>query len=89
MTTGQLTLSYLRYVVPGEIAGAWELFGGFGALLTNLAHLMELSIARNLEAASRLERAQSSARAHAAREGGNLQRVKDELIKINRDRLRQ
>ena len=50
---------------------------------------MELSIAQNVETASRFERAQSATRAHLARARGNLQLAEDELIKINRDRLHQ
>ena len=50
----------MRYIVAGEIAGARGYFGGFGALSTNLARLMELPIVRNMEAASRFERARSS-----------------------------
>ena len=37
LNTGQLSLAYLRYIIVGELAGAWAEFGGMGALLTNLA----------------------------------------------------
>ena len=46
---GQLALSYLCYIVGGEIAGDWEKFGGSGALIANLAHLLDLSVAQNAD----------------------------------------
>ena len=72
-------------MVAGEIAGAWGNFGGSGALLTNLARFLELSIIQNMEAAPRFERAQSSAWAHLARERGDLQVAVGKRVKINRD----
>ena len=57
VNTGVLALACARYIVAGEIARAWEHFGGFGALLANLAHLVELSIGRNMGTASLFERA--------------------------------
>ena len=63
----------------GTLRGLWGLF-------SNLAHLMELSVARKTETASRFDRAQSALWAHLARERGNLQPVKDVLITITRDR---
>ena len=56
---------------------------------TNPACVMELSVLQNMETACRLERAQSAAWTHLARERGSLQIIKDELVKINRDRLHQ
>ena len=76
-------------MVAGEIAGAWGNFGGFAPLDSNLAHSLELPIARNLETASRSERAQSSAWSHSARGRGNLRFAEGELVKINRDRSHQ
>ena len=38
LNAGQVALPYLRYIVDGEIPGAWDNFGGFGARVTNLAH---------------------------------------------------
>ena len=58
LQTGQLALPYLRYAASGEIAGACENFGSFGALLTNLGHPLELSAIQNMETASRLARLQ-------------------------------
>ena len=56
-------------------------------MLTNLASMMELPMIQNMETASRLERTQSAAWPHLARERGSLQTIKDELVKVNRDRL--
>ena len=47
LNTGQLALSYLRYVIAGDLAGAWTKFGGLGAMLTNLASLLELCAAQH------------------------------------------
>ena len=58
-------------------------------MLTSLASAMELSMLQNMETACRFERAQSAAWTHLARERGSLQIIKDELAKINRDRLQQ
>ena len=89
LNTGQLALAYLRYVVAGELAGAWAKFGGLGALVANLASMLELSVIRNMETAIRFERAQSAAWPHLAQERGSLQTAKEELVKINRGRLHQ
>ena len=58
-------------------------------MLTNLASILELSVLQNMETACRFEKTQSAAWPHLARERGGLQIIKDELVKINRDRLRQ
>ena len=89
LNTGQLALAYLRYITAGELAGAWSNFGGLGAMLTNLAAILELSVLQNMEAACRFEKTQSAAWSHLARERGSLQIIKEELVKINRDRLHQ
>ena len=68
LNTGQLALVYVRYIIAGELAGGWTKFGGLGALLTNLATELDLSIIRNMETASRFERAQSAAWSYLARE---------------------
>ena len=71
------------------MAGARSNFGGRGATLTNLARHLELPVVRNMETASRFERVQSTAWAQLARDRGNLQPTKDEMVAINRDRLHQ
>ena len=89
LNTGQLALAYLRYIIAGELSGAWTKFGGLGALLTNLASILELSVLQNMETACRFERTQSAAWPHLARERGSLRTIKEELVKVNRDRLHQ
>ena len=42
LKTSQLGLHYSRHIVAGESAGAWGNLGGLGAMLTNLAHPLEL-----------------------------------------------
>ena len=46
---------------------------GMSAMLTNLAHLMELPVVQIMETASRFEKARSTARTHLARERGKLE----------------
>ena len=75
-------MNYLRCVVTEEISGARDIFGDLGALLTNLAHLLELSTFQNVETASRFERALSTAWAHLARDRGGPQLTKDELAEL-------
>ena len=89
MNTGQPALAYLRYIIAGELAGAWAEFGGLGAMLANLASVMELPVLQNMETACRFERAQNAAWTHLARERGSLQIIRDELVEVNRDRLEQ
>ena len=89
LNTGQLALAYVRYVIAGEMVVAWPKYGGLGAMLTNVARLLKPSVVQDIETASRFERAQSSARAHLARGRGNLQLVRDELIKVPRGRPQQ
>ena len=62
---------------------------GSGALFANSAHLLEPPVIQSMGAASRSGRPQSSAWYRLARERGNLRLAKDELIRINRGRLRQ
>ena len=44
--------TYLRYLIAGGVAGARENFGGLGAMLTNLPHLLQISVAQHVETAS-------------------------------------
>ena len=39
-----LVLAQMRAMVAGEIAGAWEKFGGLGAQMTNLAEAMDVAL---------------------------------------------
>ena len=77
----------MRYIVAGEIDLAPKKFGGLAAFLTKLLTLLELAVIQNMEAASRFERAQSAARSRLARERGSLEAVKEEVVRLNRDRL--
>ena len=47
LNAGQPAASYLCYMVSGEVAGGWGNFGGFGALLANLAHFLGPPIIQN------------------------------------------
>ena len=81
--------SYVRFIIEGGVAGAWAKLGGLGATSANLIHVMDLSAAQNMEAASRYEKSQISAWAHLRREGGNADAIRDELDRLSRDRLGQ
>ena len=65
-------MRYLGYIMAGGVAGSWKNLGGLAATLTILAHLLELSVIRNMETAARAEKAQSTARPHLVRERGDL-----------------
>ena len=86
LNTGQLGSACLRYIKAGEIAGAWNNFGWLGAMRANLARPRDLPVIRNMETASRLERAQGAAGEHVARGGGSLQLIKEEHVEVNRGR---
>ena len=48
LNTGQLALAYPRYIIAGELAGAWAKIDGLGALLANFISTNELSVIRNM-----------------------------------------
>ena len=75
LNSAQPALRYLRYVIAAEVAGAWQKLGGNGgrnseslAALTHLAHLMELSLAQNMETAGTYWQSQAATWARVARE---------------------
>ena len=86
LNSAQLALHFLRYIMTGDVAGAWQNIGGMGAAL---AHLMELSIRQNMETARRYEKAQHASRAHIARGRGDLDVIKAEFVQISRERLQE
>ena len=57
--------------------------------LTNSAHCVALPVAQNMETVSLFEKVQSTAWAHLVRERGNLGIIRDEFVKLHRDRLYQ
>ena len=87
--TAQLALARLQYIIAGAIAGDWAKSGRLGAVITNLVHLLGLSVARNVETAARFERAQVAACAHLARRRGDLQLIKDEFVEAGWGRSAQ
>ena len=72
LSTGEFGLADLRYIVAGGMDGAWAVFECLRVALTHLVRRPELSVVRNVGAALRCERAQSTAWAHLARGRGNL-----------------
>ena len=42
-----------RAIVAGEVAGAWDKFGGLGLQLRNLVSFLEVSVKTNQEAAAK------------------------------------
>ena len=89
LDTSQLGLHCLRYIAAGEIAEAWGDPGGMGAALTDLAHLLEPPVGRNLRAESCAGRAPRTAWARLSRKRGNVETINGEIAQVNRDRLYQ
>ena len=85
----QPPLPYLRFIVEGEVANAWAKFGGLGAMLTDLARVAKLSVARNMDTAPTCENARNAAWSHLARRRGNMGFFRGELIWLNRDGFAQ
>ena len=56
-------------------------------MLTNVARLLGIPVARNTETASRFEGAQSAALTRLVRGGGGLQTSEDSPFEVNRDLL--
>ena len=83
LNVGQLVLRRHRFII------AWQNFGGLGAKLSNLVRNTKLRIIRNTETASRPEKMQNAAWSHLARKRGNMRTIRDELVKLNNDRLLQ
>ena len=79
----------LQFRGGGGVADASKNCGGIGAALPNLARLAKLGIAQNVERAPRYETAQDVAWSQPARERGNMDAIRAEPRKFNRDRLRQ
>ena len=87
--TGQLSLHYLRYIIAREVAGGWRKLGGMVAELTHPAHLLGISVTRNMVTTSCFEKAQHAPGAHFVRERDNLEIIKSELVHLNRVFLQQ
>ena len=66
------------------MAGAWEAFGGMGAMLSHLAHLQKLAMAQNAETSPRFERAQSAEWSQLAGSRGDPEAIKNDLRILNR-----
>ena len=89
LRTGQPGLAYLRYIVVGDVAWYRCSLGGLGAVSSNLGHLSGLSIVQNAETFSRFERSRGTAWARPARDTGDFQIRKGELVMATRERLHQ
>ena len=86
---GHLASQYLRYVMAGRLAGAWGRFGGMGSMLTNLAHMVEFSVAQNMEIACRYGNLQHATWARRARKRGAVEASKGCPLRINRGEMLQ
>ena len=89
LSTGQRAAHYLRYIAAAEIARSRHDLGGMRETLTNSTHCMALTVAQNMETASRFEKVRSTAWKHLVRDRGNLGIVEEDPVKLNRDRLNQ
>ena len=81
---GNLVLRYLRFAIAGQAADARDMFGGLGTMLTDLAQIAELSVARNME----LSMARLPVMKRLGR-GGHVDAIRDELTELDRERLAQ
>ena len=80
-------MSCIRFSMDGEVAGAQASWGGLGAILTNLAYLMDLVAAQRQERTPTHEAPRNEAAAHLARERGNADIAREGLVLLNRERL--
>ena len=87
MNSQQLTLPYLRYIIAGEVAGAWEASGGMGAMLSHLVHLQKVAMTQNVGTSFRFERARSAKWSQLTRNRGGPEAIKTDLRTLNRERL--
>ena len=51
MRADHLVLAMVRFIMAGEVAGAWDKFGGFSLQIQNLLAITEISIKHNQEVA--------------------------------------
>ena len=79
----QLMLAHLRAIVAGEIAGAWEKFGGLGAQLNNMAEVLETALKTNQETAARLITEQNQEWQQLARDRHDINQIAEQLKQPN------
>ena len=60
MNTGQLASRSLRYISEGDVANSRTISSGLVAMLTDLVQVAELSVAQNMETASRRDKARNA-----------------------------
>ena len=71
------------------VAGTWAKIGGLGAKVANLACPADSSVVRNMQAVSKYGKANDAAWAHLARVRGDVEIIREELLRRNRARLDQ
>ena len=79
---GQFASRFL--LIAGEVAGDRGNFEALGAMLANAARVLERVIVQSMELVSRYDQIQNAIWSHPARERGNVDAMRDELIKFNR-----
>ena len=79
----RLTLAHLRAIVAGEVAGAYEKFGGLGAQLNNMAEGMEIALKTNQETAARLIYEQNQEWQQLARDRHDIKQIAEQLKQPN------
>ena len=80
----QAVLYRLRIIIAGDIAGAWEKFGGLGAQLGLLAYPLEACVENNAEVTHRLAEEDLCRLAHMARSRADPQEVLSALREPDR-----
>ena len=75
----QLMLAQMRAIVAGEVAGAWEQFGGLGAQMTNMAEAMEVGLKTNQETDAKLIYEQYQEWKQLARNRHDIKQIAEQL----------
>lgn len=79
----RLILAYLRAIVAGEVAGAWEKFRGLGAQLNSMAEVVEVALKTNQETAARLITEQNQEWQQLARDRHDINQIAEQLKQPN------
>ena len=86
LNSAQMVVYRLRVIVAGDLAGAWDKFGGFGAQLCLLSSHLEACIENNTEVMARLADEENEVLSHMARSRMDPKEVFSVISDPDRDR---
>ena len=86
LNSAQMVVYRLRVIVAGDLAGAWDKFGGFGAQLCLLSNHLEACIENNTEVMARLADEENEVLSHMARSRVEPKEVTSAISDPDRDR---